>query len=258
MRKKIIAGNWKMNKTLPEAILLVNEICQELKARPELINNKDFEIVLAPPFVYLNECYKLIHEFPNVFVASQNCYPEESGAFTGEVSVNMIKSVGAKYIIIGHSERRSYFKEDYLFLARKVLAALKHDMKPIFCIGEVLNEREASQHFEVIRTQLQESLFQLNVVDFEQIIIAYEPVWAIGTGKTASPQQAQEMHAYIRSLIAEKYGDATSQHISLLYGGSCNAQNARELFSMPDVDGGLIGGASLKAQDFITIIESLI
>jgi triosephosphate isomerase len=235
----------------------VEDIIIKVATKPQMAEQKDLSVIIAPPFYFLHKCVELLQGMDNMYVAAQNCYSEEKGAFTGEMSVNMIQSVGVDFVIIGHSERRSYFKEDNAFLAAKVATALNNDLFPIFCIGEVLAERESGEHFEVIRRQIEESLFPLSPEDFSKLIIAYEPVWAIGTGLTASPEQAQEMHEFIRKTVADQYGPEIAGDLSILYGGSCNAQNARELFSMPDVDGGLIGGASLKADDFITIIESI-
>ncbi len=257
MRKKIIAGNWKMNNTMPEARALVEGILNGLKQSACLSAENKAEIILAPPFPFLSLCKELIGEQPGVYVAAQNCYAEEKGAYTGEVSAAMVYSTGARYVIIGHSERRMYFQESNALLLKKVELALQHNLKPIFCIGELLDERKSGKHFNVVRQQLAEAIFQLKEPDFRKIVIAYEPVWAIGTGLTATPEQAQEMHSFIRQLIGVKFGQETTDNISLLYGGSCNAQNAATLFAMPDVDGGLIGGASLKAGDFVSIIESI-
>ncbi len=192
----------------------------------------------------------------DVFIGAQNMSNFESGAYTGEISAKMLASIGVEYCIIGHSERRKYFNESHEVLAEKVNMALKHDVVPIFCCGELLPEREAGDHFSVVQKQLKDSLFMLTKADFANVVVAYEPVWAIGTGVTASSEQAQEMHKYIRGLIAEKYDEETAENTTILYGGSCNAQNAKELFANPDVDGGLIGGASLKAADFIKIVQS--
>ncbi len=257
MRRKIIAGNWKMNNTLPEARSLVEEILNGVTENPNISNRESLDIILAPPYPYLSLCKELIGKHPGIYTSAQNCYSEEKGAYTGEVSAAMIYSLGAKYVIIGHSERRNYFRENSALLMKKVDLALKNNLKPIFCIGELVGERKAERHFKVVRQQLAESIFLLKEVDFRKIIIAYEPVWAIGTGLTATPEQAQEMHSFIRQLIGVKYGRKTINNISILYGGSCNAQNAATLFAMPDVDGGLIGGASLKASDFISMIETL-
>jgi triosephosphate isomerase len=213
----------------------------------------DALMIIGTPFTHLYEASKVLDK---VKLSAQNCASEESGAYTGEVSVDMIKSTGAAYVILGHSERREYFKEDDATLAKKVDLCLSRDLKPIFCIGEVLSEREANKHFDVVKSQLSNGLFHLSAEAFGEIVIAYEPVWAIGTGVTASPDQAQEMHAFIRSLIGEKYGSEVADNTSILYGGSCKPSNAAELFANPDVDGGLIGGASLKAEDFIQIVNA--
>ena len=214
---------------------------------------KNTEVILCPPFPYLELASDAAAE-SDVSIGAQNVYAKEDGAYTGEISASMLQSMEIGHCIIGHSERRKYFDESGDFLAEKVMACLNHDIKPIFCIGEVLEEREAGNHFKVVENQITEALFNLSEDQFKNIIIAYEPVWAIGTGVTASPAQAQEMHAYIRSLLARKYGDQIADDTSILYGGSCNAKNAAELFANPDVDGGLIGGASLKSADFLEII----
>jgi len=253
MRKKIVAGNWKMNKDFNESCELIESIVSGIN-RSTLSENQ--LVIIAPPFPFLSLSAKITEETKHIFVAAQNCHSEEKGAYTGEVSASMIRSTGAKYVIIGHSERRNYFKESNEFLSKKVDSALKNELIPIFCCGEILSERESENHFSVIKQQLNESLFHLNEIEINNIIIAYEPVWAIGTGVTASPQQAQEMHLYIRNLIAEAYNLKIAKNISILYGGSCNAKNAKELFANPDVDGGLIGGASLISDDFINIVNS--
>ncbi len=251
MRKKIVAGNWKMNKSFSEAEKLITDIADAL----DDVNLRGTEVVLCPPSLYLEMAMDVAFE-SNFKVGAQNIYPEDSGAFTGEISPMMLKELNVAYCIIGHSERRKYFLETNEFLQRKVDALLKHDIRPIFCCGEVLPEREANQHFEVVKKQVEESLFHLPVEAFKKVIIAYEPVWAIGTGVTATMEQAQEMHAYIRGLIATKYNRQTADGTTILYGGSCNGKNARELFSQPDVDGGLIGGASLKTEEFLQIVTS--
>lgn len=237
-----------MNKNLQEGVKLAEEI--EEKAGGA---NQDVVIIVAPPFIHLTEVSKATSK---VAVSAQNCASEVSGAYTGEVSASMIKSTGAEYVIIGHSERRSYYNEDNKVLSKKVKLALENELKPIFCCGEVLDDREASNHFNVVKSQLEEGIFDLSADDFNKLVIAYEPVWAIGTGKTASPDQAQEMHKYIRDLIAEKYDKEIADKTTILYGGSCKPSNAGELFANPDVDGGLIGGASLKADDFFGIINA--
>jgi triosephosphate isomerase len=250
MKNKIVAGNWKMNKDFTEAEELLVNIAEGIDEMP-----LETEIIICPPFLYLEMAADVAEE-SNFYVAAQNMSTEEKGAYTGEVSAAMIKSSGADFCIIGHSERRMYFKETNEDLRKKVNVSLANDVSPIFCIGEQLAEREAGNHFSIVEKQLLESLFHLDASQFERIIIAYEPVWAIGTGLTATPEQAQEMHAFIRSLIEKKYGTELAYNTYILYGGSCNPQNALELFSCKDVDGGLIGGASLKAEDFIAIINA--
>jgi triosephosphate isomerase len=251
MRKKIVAGNWKMNNSFNRGIELATEINKLVRKQ----DDHDVTVILAPPFIHLAEIARIIDK-DAVSVAAQNCAAEPKGAFTGEVSAKMIKSTGAQYIIIGHSERRQYYCEDNKVLKQKVLRAIENSLTPIFCIGELLSEREAGNHFDVVKSQLEEALFELPANDFGKIVIAYEPVWAIGTGVTASSDQAQEMHAFIRKTIAEKYGKELADSISILYGGSCKPSNSKELFANPDVDGGLIGGASLQADDFFAIINS--
>ncbi|HXB13082.1 MAG TPA: triose-phosphate isomerase [Bacteroidia bacterium] len=254
MRKKIVAGNWKMNKTYSEAIPLLYEI------KDLLFKSKKAETVIkviAPPFPYIHDFYEITKGIKNLFISSQNCASEESGAYTGEVSAAMIKSVGASYIIIGHSERRIYYKESSEELKKKVDITLKNSLTSIFCIGESAEKRKANEQFAVAESQISKSLFHLPNEDFKKLVLAYEPVWAIGTGLTATSAQAQEMHHFIRSIIEKKYGKETAEIIPILYGGSCNAKNAPELFSCPDVDGGLIGGAALKAAEFVEIIHSV-
>ena len=249
MRKKIVAGNWKMNNDYQEGMTLFSEIVNMV--RDEV--NTTTEVIVACPYIHLHSFGQMAHG--RIRLAAQNCHQEEKGAYTGEISVKMIESVGADYVIIGHSERRQYFGENNSLLAAKTVIALKQGLLPIFCIGETKEEREGNRHFEVVKEQLREGLFHLVKAEFLQVIIAYEPVWAIGTGLTASPEQAQEMHAFIRSEIASIYNQETADETSLLYGGSCNPKNAPELFSQPDIDGGLIGGASLKARDFTDIAK---
>ena len=248
-RKKIVAGNWKMNKDYQAGLELISEAVYMIK--DEL--HKEVTTIFATPFIHLSSVHKLMNAEQNFHVAAQNCHHEKSGAYTGEVSAEMLKSVGVSYVIIGHSERREYQKEDNAMLAKKVNIALENNLIPIFCIGEKLEERESNQHFKTVQTQLEESLFHLTEAQVKSIVLAYEPVWAIGTGKTASPEQAQEMHAFIRGIIAGKYSTETAESISILYGGSCNPSNAKVLFSQKDIDGGLIGGASLKSRDFTDI-----
>ncbi len=251
MRRKFVAGNWKMNTDFDQAEELISEIADKL----EEIENEEVEVVICPPFLYLEMATDIASE--SVFkVGAQNMSQFESGAYTGEVSAAMLASVEVDYCIIGHSERRKYFSESNQTLALKVDLALKHRVLPIFCCGEILAEREAGHHFDVVREQLEQALFHLDADQFDDVVIAYEPVWAIGTGVTASPAQAQEMHAYIRNLIQKKYSTEVAEETTILYGGSCNSGNARELFAQKDVDGGLIGGASLKADEFVVIINS--
>ena len=252
MRKKIVAGNWKMNLNLSDGVALASSVKEMYDSKKELKP----ELVLCPPFIHLSSLGQLL-KGTRIAIGAQNCASEPSGAFTGEVSGEMIKSTGATYVIIGHSERRIYYHEDNVLLNKKTRLALKSGLKVIFCCGEVLPERESGIHFEVVRKQLEEGLFNLDVNDFSQVVIAYEPVWAIGTGLTATPEQAQEMHKFIRTLVEKKYGNDISQNVSILYGGSCKPSNAGEIFSMPDVDGGLIGGASLKSADFIAIADAV-
>ena len=250
MRTKIVAGNWKMNKTFEEADTLIYEILDllEEKGKPENV-----DVIVCPPFTYLELAGDIAEDSP-LFVGAQNVSRFEQGAFTGEISASMLRSMHIDFAIIGHSERRKYFKESDDDLLAKAQAALKHDIVPIFCCGELLEEREAEKHFDVVKSQLENTVFKLDAEDFARVIIAYEPVWAIGTGVNATAEQAQEMHAFIRELIWKKFGAEPAADAKILYGGSCNAKNAAELFSMPDVDGGLIGGASLKAEDFVEII----
>ncbi len=249
-RTKIVAGNWKMNKTLNEATALVNEVLKNTNEFDEV------QKIFFTPFPFLNDISKQISGKKNFSVGAQNCSEQVSGAFTGEVSAVMLKSTGCNYVLVGHSERREYFKETKEQLTSKIKLALDNDLKPVFCFGEKLAERKNKLHFEIVAQQLKEVLSSFSAVQLKNIILAYEPVWAIGTGETASPAQAQEMHRFVRDTIAELFGTETALNISILYGGSCNAQNAQELFACPDVDGGLIGGASLKADDFCKIIYS--
>ncbi len=253
MRKKIAAGNWKMNTTHAEGKQLISNILNGLSQDPQ---KEQPEIIFAPPYISLPMASGMTESTTNVHIAAQNCHHKEKGAYTGEISIDMIKSTGAEYVIIGHSERREYFSESDQVLALKVNLALSRSLLPVFCCGEKLDIREAGNHFDLIESQVKNALFHLNSDQIKKVVIAYEPVWAIGTGVTASPEQAQEMHAFIRSMLAEKYGNQVSGEISILYGGSVNAANAKELFSQPDVDGGLVGGASLKADEFLTIINS--
>ncbi|MEQ1745777.1 MAG: triose-phosphate isomerase [Saprospiraceae bacterium] len=251
MRQQIVAGNWKMNKSLSEGIELVKSVLDRIDQRPR------GPVVFGVPYPYLQAVAKMLQVRKGFHVAAQNCHHEEKGAFTGEVSVDMLASVGTEYVIIGHSERRQYFKETNEHLARKVNLALAKGLLPIFCCGEPLNIRERGTHVGHVAKQLKASLFHLHEAEFRKVVIAYEPIWAIGTGRTASTEQAQEMHAAIRVLLSKKYGKSVADDTSILYGGSCNAQNAPELFRQPDVDGGLIGGASLKPEDFVAIVNAM-
>lgn len=240
-----------MNKTLPEGIQLAEEVNEKVKA----LQVPEVKVILGTPFIHLAEVSKIVDP-AIISISAQNCATEASGAYTGEISAAMVASTGSTHVILGHSERRSYYGETDAILVKKVAQALVNQLEIIFCIGEVLAEREAGKHFEVVKSQLENGLFQLSPEEFSHIILAYEPVWAIGTGKTATSAQAQEMHAFIRKVLTEKYGKEIAENTSILYGGSCNAKNADELFSNPDVDGGLIGGASLKAEDFSLIIAA--
>ncbi len=252
MRQKIVAGNWKMNKTREEAIALTSEIVNIV--RDEVTSQA--QMVLCVPFVYLPTIGKLIETQSNIALGAQNCHQNASGAFTGEISAPMLQSIGTQYVILGHSERRQYFSETNAQLRDKVNIVLAQGMRPIFCCGETLEQRESGIHFDLVKSQLTESLFHLDNDQFSQIVIAYEPIWAIGTGKTASSAQAQEMHQMLRMHIGSHYGATVAAATSILYGGSANPGNARELFACPDVDGGLIGGASLKSRDFVDIVKS--
>ncbi len=254
MRKKIVAGNWKMNLTKHEARTLVEEVLS-LLAEVNLTSEK--QVVFSPPSIYLESISKITEGLALVHTASQNIFNENSGAYTGELSAAMVKSVGADYTLIGHSERRDIFGETNELLAKKVLAAIEHQLIPIYCCGEHLEDRKTEQHFSIIQSQLEKGLFELPAEEFKKVVIAYEPVWAIGTGETATADQAQEIHAYIRKMVQEKYGEEIANNLTILYGGSCKPSNALELFSCTDVDGGLIGGASLKASDFVKIVGAL-
>ena len=250
MRKKIVAGNWKINMNLQDGIALAKELNETLKA-----DKPNCGVVICTPFIHLASIAQFLDQ-DIIGLGAENCADKEKGAYTGEVSAEMVKSTGAQYVILGHSERREYYKETPEILKEKVLLAQKNDLKVIFCIGESLEEREAGKQNEVVKAELEGSVFNLSEEDFRKIVIAYEPIWAIGTGKTATAEQAEEIHAYIRSIIAEKYGQAVADDTTILYGGSCKASNAPELFAKPDIDGGLIGGASLKAADFKGIIDA--
>jgi triosephosphate isomerase (TIM) len=250
MRKKIVAGNWKMNMELAEGLKFAESVNNYFKEKPPAAG-----VILCTPFIHLAGVAEIVKN-GKVACGAQNCASEPSGAFTGEVSAAMIKSTGAEYVIIGHSERRTYYHEDNAVLNKKTKLALSNGLKVIFCCGEVLKERESKKHLDVVKKQLDEGLFNLPESDFRKIVIAYEPVWAIGTGLTATPDQAQEMHKCIRGLVKAKFGAECAENLTILYGGSCKPSNAGELFSKPDVDGGLIGGASLKKEDFCAIVEA--
>jgi len=248
MRKKIVAGNWKCNTTLEEGIALAKEV-------NAVVTTSDVVVVLGTPFIHITEVVKTVTN-KAISVASQNCAAEAKGAFTGEVSAAMVKSTGAKYVILGHSERREYYGETSATLNKKLALVLENGLTPIYCCGEPLSIREAGTQNKYVINQLEETIFTLSADDFKKLVIAYEPIWAIGTGKTATTEQAQEIHKVIREAIAAKMGKDCAEGVSILYGGSCNAANAKELFANPDVDGGLIGGASLKAADFNAIISA--
>ena len=254
MRKKIIAGNWKMNKTYGEALMLATEVADAVSRD----NHPDLLTVLAPAFPFLTAVSRAVDGTEGIEIAAQNCHTETSGAFTGEVSIPMIISCGAHFVIIGHSERRQFFGESDEQLLGKLKIALQSGIRPIFCIGETLHQRKDLKHFEVIENQLKNTLFHFDEMAIAKTIIAYEPVWAIGTGVNASPEQAQEIHAFIRKTIAAKYGERIAEIVPILYGGSCNSKNAAALFACEDVDGGLIGGASLKIEDFVAIRKEMV
>lgn len=252
MRQKIVAGNWKMNNNEAESIQLIQEINNEISNEP-LENTR---VIVAPTFVNLTSSINASKD-SKIEVAAQNMHQEKSGAFTGEISADMLKSIGIKTIILGHSERREYFNETDELIAQKIDTALANDLEVIFCFGEKLEERKLDNHLLEVGSQLRNTLFHLKPADFKKIILAYEPVWAIGTGETASPKQAQEMHNFVRNVLEKKFGKEVSENVSILYGGSVKPENAAEIFSKEDVDGGLIGGASLKAKDFSAIIKAI-
>lgn len=250
MRNKIVAGNWKMNKNSEETEDLLNELIDKLP------NDKEVQVIVAPTFINLASAVDHL-EFTNIGVAAQNMHQNENGAYTGEISADMLKSVGVTTVILGHSERRAIFNETDSLIANKVTTALKHEMKVIFCFGEELKDRQDKQHFNVVENQLRDGLFHIANESWSNIVLAYEPVWAIGTGETASPEQAQEMHAFIRETVRHTFGSAIAEEVSILYGGSVKPDNAKEIFGKPDVDGGLIGGAALKADDFVAIVNAI-
>lgn len=250
MRKNIVAGNWKMNKNLQEGLALATELKEALAGQA-----LNCDVVIGTPFIHLASVASVV-EGSQIAVAAQNCANKESGAYTGEISASMVKSTGARYIILGHSERREYYGETSALLNEKVALTLANGLTPIYCCGEALEVRNANEQNAFVKKQLEETVFNLSAEDFKKIVIAYEPIWAIGTGVTASTDQAQDMLAYIRGLIAAKFNNEIAEGTSILYGGSCNAKNAAELFSQKDIDGGLIGGASLKVADFKAIIDA--
>lgn len=248
MRKQIVAGNWKMNNDLPQSQVLIDDL-KRLSIKSEA------EVMIAPAYTNLWHSFELLRT-TNIEVIAQNMHFAENGAYTGEISASMLKSIGINTVILGHSERRAYFNETDESLAKKVDAALQHKIRIIFCFGEELQDRKSGSHEEVVSNQIKNALFHLEASDFKNIILAYEPVWAIGTGETASPEQAQDMHHFIRKTLANKYNHEVANEVSILYGGSVKPNNAKEIFSKPDVDGGLIGGAALNAQDFFSIINA--
>ncbi|MEM0938740.1 MAG: triose-phosphate isomerase [Bacteroidota bacterium] len=252
MRKKIVAGNWKMNCTIPDGKKLASEVVNMIE---DEVNNET-EVVLIPPFVHLVGIQPLIGSNRDISLGAQNCHQNESGAYTGEVSADMLVSVGVKYVVLGHSERREYFHETDELLAKKVQHVINKNLLSMYCCGEKLESREADQHEDVVGKQIETALFALSEEHIKSVVIAYEPVWAIGTGKTATAKQAQQMHAFIRKKIEEKYPREIANSIPILYGGSVKPNNAEEIFAQPDVDGGLIGGASLKSRDFIDIVKA--
>lgn len=250
MRKKIVAGNWKMHKNAEQTEDLLNDLIAKVPT------DCDAQVIVAPTFVNLTSAVDHL-EFTNIDVAAQNVHQAESGAFTGEISADMLKSVGVNTVILGHSERRAIFNETDALIANKVDAALAHEMTVIFCFGEELKDRQSNNHFNVVENQLKDGLFHIKAASWENVVLAYEPVWAIGTGETASPEQAQEMHEFIRETVRKSFGSDVAEDVSILYGGSVKPENAKEIFSKPDVDGGLIGGAALKADDFVAIINAI-
>jgi triosephosphate isomerase len=250
MRKKIVAGNWKMHNNAEQTEDLLNELIAKVPTETNA------QVIVAPTFINLASAVDHL-EFTSIDVAAQNMHQTESGAFTGEISADMLKNVGVNTVILGHSERRAIFHETDALIANKVDTALKHDMTVIFCFGEELKDRQNKQHFNVVENQLRDGLFHIEKASWSNIVLAYEPVWAIGTGETASPDQAQEMHEFIRETVRKVFGNDIADEVSILYGGSVKPENAKEIFSKPDVDGGLIGGAALKADDFVAIINAI-
>lgn len=250
MRKKIVAGNWKMHKNAEQTEDLLNELIAKIPT------DSSVQVIVAPTFINLSSAVEHL-QFTNITVAAQNMHQAESGAYTGEISADMLKSIGVNTVILGHSERRAIFHETDSIIAYKVDTALKHDMTVIFCFGEELKDRQSKNHFDIVENQLRDGLFHLEAKDWENIVLAYEPVWAIGTGETASPEQAQEMHEFIRETVRHTFGNNIAEDVSILYGGSVKPENAKEIFSKADVDGGLIGGAALKSDDFVAIVTAI-
>jgi triosephosphate isomerase len=250
MRKKIVAGNWKMHKNAEQTEDLLNELIAKIPTET------DVQVIVAPTFVNLASAVAHLY-FTNIHVAAQNMHQAEGGAFTGEISADMLKSVGVQTVILGHSERRAIFNETDAIIANKVDTALEHDMTVLFCFGEELKDRQSKNHFNVVENQLKDGLFHITAANWTNIVLAYEPVWAIGTGETASPDQAQEMHEFIRETVLKAFGQDIAENVSILYGGSVKPENAKEIFSKADVDGGLIGGAALKAEDFVAIVAAI-
>jgi triosephosphate isomerase len=250
MRKKIVAGNWKMNKNAEQTEDLLNELIAKVPTESDTL------VIVAPTFVNLASAVDHL-EFTSISVAAQNMHQAENGAYTGEISADMLKNIGVNTVILGHSERRAIFHESDALIANKVDTALKHDMTVIFCFGEELKDRQSKNHFNIVENQLRDGLFHIQAKDWEKIVLAYEPVWAIGTGETASPEQAQDMHEFIRETVRKAFGIDIAEDVSILYGGSVKPDNAKEIFSKPDVDGGLIGGAALNAADFVAIVTAI-
>jgi triosephosphate isomerase (TIM) len=248
-RTRIVAGNWKMNTTYEDGRDLAKSVIDKLAST-------EVKVVLCPPFTHLKIVHNVVNGIHNLFLGAQNCHQSDSGAFTGEVSASMLQAVGVRYVILGHSERREYFNENDALIAQKVDQALRHGMIPIFCCGEKWEVREKNEHANLVASQVSNALSHLSPEDFKKVVVAYEPVWAIGTGHTASPEQAQEMHAHIRQTLAKHFGEELANKTPILYGGSVKGSNAQELFSQPDVDGGLIGGAALNADDFAKIVNA--
>ncbi len=252
MRNKIVAGNWKMNTTVKEGVFLASQINNHLK---DIELRNDVQVVISPPFTHLTFVCQVIDK-SKILLAAQNCADESEGAYTGEISATMLKDLGCNAVILGHSERRAFYHETSETLFKKTNQVIANDLTPIFCCGEMLEQREAGNHFNIVESQISEAIFHLSETDFSKIVIAYEPVWAIGTGVTASKEQAQEMHAFIRNIVKVKYGNNIAENLTILYGGSVKPSNAEELFAQPDVDGGLIGGASMDAKSFVDIIKA--